>query len=129
MINVFTVCAHMVDDPKRRESNEGKVFVKGRFAWNTGYGDRKNASFANFIVFGASGEKFEELMHRGDAVFLSGELEMEKWEDKEGRKRETPLLRVRQWWRGPESRTRPEAAAAEDRMADGPGVADNDIPF
>ncbi len=73
---------------------KGTVIYKGGIAGDFGYGDKKDTLFLDFVAFGKTGEIIAEYHEKGDPIILEGEFQVDKWEDKEGKKHERYKLKV-----------------------------------
>ena len=90
---VFGPC-RLTRDIESITTSSGTVIYKGVAASDFGYGDNKDRIFLDFIAFGKKGEVIQRFHKKGDPIILEGELQTERWQDKDGNKREKNSLKV-----------------------------------
>ena len=92
-IKVFAF-GRLTRDTELIRSSSGTAICKGSIASDFGYGDKKDTIFIEFVAFGKTAEMIDEYHSKGDAIVLDGELQMNKWEGKDGVKHEKPQIKV-----------------------------------
>jgi len=92
-IKVFAF-GRLTRDTELIRSSSGTAICKGSIASDFGYGDKKDTIFIEFVAFGKTAEMINEYHSKGDAIVLDGELQMNKWEGKDGVKHEKPQIKV-----------------------------------
>ena len=83
--------------------------------------------FIDFVAFNRTGEIIKEYVGRGDVTFMSGRLQLRRWDDNEGNRRskyELVVDRVVLMPRGMGSSEAPPAG--EEKAGEAP---EGDIPF
>lgn len=108
----------------------GKTLSKSSIASDYGWGDNKDTIFLDFVAFGKIGEIIAEHHQKGDPIILEGELQLDKWEDKEGNQKERFKLKVEgfQFAVGKKKRDEPKQEPKPEDLApdfDSPGS----VPF
>ena len=116
---------HLTRDPELRYSQAGTAFLRCGIAVNSGWGDRQQTCFTDFVIFGKRAEAFDKYLGKGDPVLIEGQLQLEEWQDKKtGDNRRRHSILVHEWGfvASKKEDSRPKAAATAD-------PADPDIPF
>ena len=73
-------------DPEMKYLASGKAVAHFSLAVNDGWGDNEHASFIDCQAWEKTAENIVKFFHKGDALFIEGELRQESWE-KDGEKR------------------------------------------
>ena len=120
-----TITGHLGRDPETRQAGSSSV-TSFSVAVNTGYGERKTCTWWNVSVWGKRGETAAQHLHKGDAVTISGEPALRKYESN-GEERQSLDIEAHQWaFAG----GKPEGQqAAPQRSAAPEPEFDDDIPF
>jgi single-strand DNA-binding protein len=63
-------------------------------AVSSGYGDKKQTTWANCSLFGKRAESLQQYIQKGQTVGVSGEVTLRPWTDKEGQQRHNLEVRV-----------------------------------
>ena len=82
-INVVTVSGRLVRDPELKTTPNGHTVASFRIANNT----LKKTNFFDVSLWGKPAETLVEYAEKGRWISLSGRMEQDEWEDKEGNKR------------------------------------------
>jgi len=93
----------LVRDLELGFGKSGKAFLNNAIAYNDRkqnekgvWEDSGDPTFVNFVAFGQTAEAMVEAnLQRGDNIIASGELKQENWETKEGEKRTSYKLYVK----------------------------------
>ena len=100
-MNTWHATGRLTRDPELRFTQKSTAFVKFGLAVNTRYtvdGERKEkVCFIDCTVWGKSGETFSRHFNKGDAVTISGRLDLEQWESSDGVKHSKHAVNVEQW--------------------------------
>lgn len=88
-MNVAILVGNLVRDPELRYLKDGKSVTSFRLAVNEGFGERKTVLYLDCQAWGELGESLAETGRKGNRVMVEGKISINKWEDKEGNKRET----------------------------------------
>lgn len=89
MTNVAILVGNLVRDPEMRYLKDGKSVTSFRLAVNEGFGERKSVIYLDCQAWGQIGESLADKGRKGNRVMVEGRITINKWEDKEGNKRET----------------------------------------
>ena len=95
-VNKFIGIGNMVIEPESAVTNSGVNVCKGCIAINEKYGDKETANFIPFKAFGQLADVIMKHGFKGQPVYIEGKLNIEKWEDKEGRKQSRPMIMLNQ---------------------------------
>ena len=84
-LNTVQLQGNLVDDPKivGKENNVARFTL----AVNTGYGEKRVASFIDCVAFGKQVEVIAKHLTKGKQVIVNGRLSQNRWEDESGNKR------------------------------------------
>ena len=72
----------------------GEGILQFSVAVSSGYGDKKQTTWANCALFGKRGEAVAQYVQKGVQVGVSGEVTLRPWTDKEGQQRHNLEVRV-----------------------------------
>jgi single-strand DNA-binding protein len=61
---------------------------------NTGFGDKKETTWFKCTIWGSRGEKIQSYLTKGKQVFISGELTLRKFTNKEGVEKTSAEIKV-----------------------------------
>lgn len=105
-VNRVILVGRLGADPEVRRMNSGDSVVNIRVATSETWrdkqtGDRKEKTeWHNVVIFNEHAAKFaEQYLHKGDMVFVEGQLQTRKWQDQQGQDRYTTEV-VLQKFRG-----------------------------
>ena len=80
-MNVFSFTGNLGDDCKRATTQGGKSVCEFSVAVKSGYGDNQSTTWVSCVMFGKRAEgKLPDYLVKGQAVAVSGEAKLEKWE-------------------------------------------------
>ena len=82
MSNSISFVGRLGRDAEVKEVGSNKV-LEMNVANNTGFGDKKNTNWFRCTLWGARGEKIASYLTKGKEVYISGELNIRKY-DKDG---------------------------------------------
>ena len=82
-INVMTVSGRLTKDPKITKTPSGKQVAEFRLANNV----RDKTNFFDVSLWGRSAETINQYGGKGSWISVTGRLEQEEWEDRDGNKR------------------------------------------
>lgn len=96
------MAGHLGKDPEVRYTNSGKAVVRVDMAlldkWRNKEGEQKEeTTWVTIELWGRTAETFAEKLSKGTNVFIAGKLKEEKWEDKNGNKREKLKVVCDRW--------------------------------
>lgn len=120
-MNVWHATGRLTRDPEQRYTQSGTALVKFGLAVNHRYtvdGEkREKVCFIDCTVWGKSGETFAKHFEKGDAVTLTGRLDLEQWEAQDGTKRSKHSITVEQW-EFPQGSSAPKTTKAAQDIPD-----------
>ena len=139
-INHVVINGRLTADPELKYTQAGKPLTIFSLAvnrsWKTADDEKKDlVSFFNCINWGSLGESVIcKYGRKGMRVTVSGQLEQNRYEDKDGNKRDKVQIVVREFQMPTKSEQAPESiieSGEEVKAADVPNnpFSDNDIPF
>jgi single-strand DNA-binding protein len=115
----------------------GESILAFSVAVSSGYGDKKQTTWANCSLFGKRAESLQQYIQKGQTVGVSGEVTLRPWTDKEGQQRHNLEVRVNDLTLLGSRPSETSASAVPQSGSDGqePGGSamngdfDDDIPF
>lgn len=84
-MKVFGLCRFATQPELITTTGGGKV-LRGSVAWSYGYKKTKNTAFYNVAAFGKLAETMAQYFNKGDEFVLFGNLIMNKYTDRNGKK-------------------------------------------
>jgi single-strand DNA-binding protein len=91
---VATLLGRFGQDPELKTTKSGTEMCTATVATDSGFGDNKVTTWTKLVAFGKTAEFIAKFFHKGDSIFCTGEVVLEKWEDKDGNERQTLKLVV-----------------------------------
>ena len=86
-LNVFTATGRITKDIELAYLPSQTPVATTGIALNRKYGDKEDVCFVELKVFGKLATVWKEHLGKGRRVAVSGRLQQDHWEDKEGNKR------------------------------------------
>lgn len=99
-INKVIIVGNLGNDPEVRALPSGASVVNFSVATSKSWKDKRTGEqkekteWHNIVVFNKLAEIASQYLHKGSKVYLEGEIETRKWEDKSGNPRETKEIRA-----------------------------------
>jgi single-strand DNA-binding protein len=130
--NSVTLIGNLVDDPELRFTASGVAMAKVRFAVNRRYqrqGEwQEETSFFRGTLWRDAAENAAESLQKGMRVIVTGRLEQQTWETREGEKRSTVEVAIDEI--GPSLRWATATVTRSPRSGDsfGGGSPDQGVP-
>lgn len=85
-------------DVETQYTESGKLFAKVSVAVETGWGDKKSATWVNAIVWGEDpATRFKEFCQKGTRVYLMGNQSINTWTSKDGEAKFSVELTVKEF--------------------------------
>lgn len=148
-VNKCILIGNIVADPELRRSSNGSSIVSFRLATSERWKDKQSgekkekAEYHSVVIFNEGLAKVaEQYLKKGSKVYLEGQIQTRKWQDKSGADRYSTEV-VLQAYRGElvilndkrdgadapsdDNRSMPPASGTMSRVAS--GIMDDDIPF
>ncbi len=125
MVNKVTLIGNLGRDPEIRRLENGSAVGKFSVATNENYQDRNGewqtkTEWHEIVVWRALAERAERDLGKGKLVYIEGKITHRKWQDKEGRDRNTTEI-VAQTFRLLEKR---ESSGSRNYNDDFPNATD-----
>jgi single-strand DNA-binding protein len=95
MSNNISFVGRVGSDPELKEVGSSTV-LEFRVANDTGFGDRKNTNWFRCAYWGKRAQALEPHLEKGKQIFITGELTLRKYTDREGVERWSPDVNVNQ---------------------------------
>jgi single-strand DNA-binding protein len=86
MLNQTVITGNLGDDPKEFFSAEGVPVTSFDLAFQSG---KKKTSWIRVVTFNKLAEICAKHLHKGARIAISGQLDQNKWTDKEGQNKTT----------------------------------------
>lgn len=98
-INHVQLIGHLGHDPEIKEVGKGTTLVNIRLATNETYKDKNgeyqtNTQWHNLVAWGKLAEIMANKVQKGNFIMVTGKLENNSWEAKDGTKRITTNIRI-----------------------------------
>lgn len=136
-VNKVVLLGNLCADPEVRRLNNGDPVANMRVAtserWKSKDGERREKTeFHNVTAFGGMAETVERFLRKGSKVYIEGQLQTRKWQDRDGNDRYTTEV-VMQGFRGQlvmldgKGESGPQQASQPQDTGSDP--LEDDIPF
>lgn len=92
MLNHITIMGRMTRDPELRRTGSGVAVASFTLAVDRDYakdGAEKETDFIECVAWRQTGEFVSKYFGKGRMAVVSGRLQIRKWQDKDGNKRQT----------------------------------------
>jgi single-strand DNA-binding protein len=100
-LNRQQVIGNLGRDPELRYTASGSAVTQATVAATRRYQQNgewtEQTEWFRLVIWGESGERFAEKMHRGDRVYVEGRTETREYQGKDGEKRRSTELNVQMW--------------------------------
>jgi single-strand DNA-binding protein len=94
MMNSVNVIGNLVTDPELKKINDDLSLCKFRIAVNEGFGENAKVFFFEVVSWNKQAENIAKYMVKGNKIAVSGSLQQESWENKDGDKRSKTVIRA-----------------------------------
>ena len=91
-MNSINVIGRLTKDPELRMTQSEKSVVSFTIACDSGWGDKKTASFFPCVAWGKTAEFIDKYFRKGDPIAISGELRSRQYEGKDGKRTVIEIL-------------------------------------
>jgi single-strand DNA-binding protein len=108
----------------------GKAVGKTAIATNKKFGDKETTTWFRLTIWGEKAQKLQEYLTKGQHVWVSGELEQQEYQDREGNSRtslEVNVSDLQLLGSKGDGTSKAKAASAGGETAT--SVSDDEIPF
>lgn len=93
-MNSISITGRLTKDAELRYTGSGKPVLSFSVASDYGYGEKKKANFFECGLWGERAEKVSQYMTKGQALTVAGELEIYKYQGKDGIERQAVRVHV-----------------------------------
>lgn len=97
-MNIIALTGNAVRDLELKYTPTGTAIAKGTIAVRRDFKDSRTGEyetdFLNFTVFGKQAEVMSNYISKGDKFGINGKLQIDVWENNEGKKQYTPNVIV-----------------------------------
>jgi single-strand DNA-binding protein len=93
MSNSISFLGRVVNDPELKEVGQNSI-LELTIANNVGFGDRQVTNWFRCALWGKRASSLHPHMSKGKQVFVTGQLSLRKFTDREGVERISPDIRV-----------------------------------
>ena len=83
-MNSINIIGRLTKDPELRMTQSEKSVVSFTIACDSGWGEKKTASFFPCVAWGKTAEFIDKYFHKGDPIAINGELRSRQYESKDG---------------------------------------------
>lgn len=146
-LNRVMLIGHLGRDPETRSTKSGTPVTNFTLATNDRFKDasgtwQDRTEWHRIVAFGAKAETIAKYLSKGRQIFLEGALQTRDWEDKDGHKRSTTEIVLRDFQflgdRGSNAGGSAGGGSYRDQEASAPAkpatettteIDDEDIPF
>jgi single-strand DNA-binding protein len=85
-MNNWNITGNLGKDAEVKSLPSGTTVCEFSVAVKSGYGDKEKTNWANCVIFGKKAEgRLPEFLKKGAQVAISGELELQEWENDKGK--------------------------------------------
>lgn len=95
-MNVWILSGNLGADAETKFLSTGNSVTEFRLAGKYGYGDKAQTFWVRCAIWGERGEKLAQYLTKGSAVTVQGEVNVREYDDKDGNKRTSVELNVRE---------------------------------
>lgn len=89
MLNHISIMGRLTKDVELRRTASGTAVANLTLAVDRDFSKDKETDFIECVAWGKTGEFAEKYFSKGKMAIVSGRLQIRKWEDKNGNKRNT----------------------------------------
>ncbi len=91
MLNNITIYGRLTADTELKETNDGLKVVRFSIANERPFtkNGNKTTDFFNIVAWNKTAEFINKYFHKGDAIILTGRVQIDNWKDKDGNSRQS----------------------------------------
>lgn len=125
-LNKVFLMGRIASEIEKKTTNSGISVVTIPLAVDRNYkqGDEKQTDFINCVFWRQSADALEKYSGKGRMIAVEGRLEIRKWEDKDGNKRNTAEVQVDNWYFADSKKDGGASSTSTDATDQG-----GDLPF
>jgi single-strand DNA-binding protein len=142
-VNKVILVGRLGRDPEMKYTSGGKPFCRFSIATDDSWTDKgsgekqQRTEWHSLVAWDRTAEICNQYLQKGSQVYIEGSLQTREWDDKEGVKRKTTEINVRDvTFLGGNRESAGDGGADRQRAAEGfggartgGGITDDDIPF
>ena len=100
MLNKIIIMGRIANEIEKKVTNSGVSVVTVSIAVDRDYkqGDERQTDFVPCVFWRQRADTLEKYSGKGRMIVVEGRLEIRKWEDKDGNKRNTAEVQVDNWY-------------------------------
>ncbi len=91
-MNTINIIGRLIQDPELRSINDDRKLAKFSIAYNERWSTGEHTSFFDVIAWGRQAETVSNFFKKGQRMGIQGRLRQERFEDKEGNKRNRVVI-------------------------------------
>lgn len=130
--NICIFTGRLGKNPESRFTQSGKQVVNFPLAISKKWGGEESTTWLNIVAWNKTAEICEKYLGKGSKILVSGQLQIRDWEDKDGNKRYTTEIVIREM-QMLDSKKRDLVKEVQDSFdgerEQGNNVSGDDIPF
>ena len=137
-VNKVILVGNLGQDPEVRRTSAGDPIANMRIATSESWRDkstgerREKTEWHNVVAFGGMAETVERYLRKGSKVYIEGQLQTRKWQDRDGNDRYSTEV-VMQGFRGQlvmlDGKSEGGSQQVSQSQDTGSDPLDSDIPF
>ena len=127
-MNILIFDGRLTKDAELKQLQNG-VVCNFDIASNIGYGDKQKTMYFRCDLWNKRAESLHPYLKKGNQVFISGELSVEEYTDKEGNLKSSLKCRVTDLSFGAESRNNEKIQNSDEKIQETSTLDDYEIPF
>lgn len=130
MANSISFVGRIGQEPELKDVGSNTV-LEFSAASDVGWGDRKVTNWFRCSMWGKRGQNLKQHLTKGKQVFITGELSLRKFTDRDGNERLSPEVNVNQldFVSGGQDRPMDGGSAPAPQAAPATPATDDDMPF
>ena len=86
-LNSLSIIGYLGRDPEMRFTPDGNAVTSFSVAISNKSGDREETTWFNIVTWDKRAEQCNEMLHKGDLVYVEGRVRLNRWENKAGEQR------------------------------------------
>lgn len=137
MLNKISLIGRVGRDPETRYTGGGQAVANFSIATSESWKDKngekqEKTEWFKIVAWGKLAEIIQQYVSKGQLLYVEGKGQTREWQDKEGQKRTTFEVNIREMKmlsRGSKSGDQQEPERPQEPASAGPEINDEDIPF
>lgn len=129
MLNQITLMGRLVRDPELRRTANGEAVTSFSLAVDRDFGKERETDFIDCVAWRKTGEFVEKYFSKGNAILVSGRLQVRRYTDKNGNNRTASEVNCDHVWFAGSKQDGGSARAEESNPFVETTEEDPDLPF